>query len=86
MILKRDVTAGISVRGSLSMLRSTPSWRKRTSRPSSWGSTWMSLAPLVSDSIRIRSTRLITGEIPSPELLASRSSVSGVIGPWGVAA
>jgi len=75
MILRREVTAGIRVRGSVSTRRSTPSWRNRICRPLSCGSTWTSLAALVSASIRILSTRLITGEMAA-WLLASRSSSS----------
>ena len=75
MILKREVMAGVSALGSFSTLRNTPSCRKRISRPSSWGSTWMSLAEWLRASIRIRSTRLITGE-RFPPWLASRSSAS----------
>ena len=79
MILKREVTAGTRFFGRLSIVRKTPSWRKRTSIPSCWGSTWISLAPPLMASAKMRFTRLKTGDAVSSPDWASRSSMASAL-------
>ena len=61
MILRREVIAFCSFIGGFITSYSTPSMRKRTRKSFSYGSTWMSEAPFLIASSRMRFTSLTTG-------------------------
>ena len=75
-ILRREVMASLSFSGGFMISYRIPSIRNRTRYSFSYGSTWMSDAPRLMASVRIRLHSLTTGASSAPSASAATSSSS----------